>query len=93
MPNPAPGTTAPVCEPTASAGRGDPAWEGSSIITKFDSQYAGHVDMSDIGYTGIPVNERRVPDEHLVTGFRQGVHDRPHSWTDVYKVARGGSTT
>jgi len=51
LPNPAPGTSAPACEPTANAGRGDPAWEGSGIITKFDSQYAGHVDMSDIEYT------------------------------------------
>src|SRR5437763_1132918 len=38
-------------------------------ITKFDSLFAGHVDMDDVGYGGIPVNERRLPDEHLTTVF------------------------
>jgi hypothetical protein len=93
LPNPAPGTSAPVCEPTASAGRGDPGWEGSSIITKFDGQYAGHVDMSDIRYTGIPVNERRFPNEHLVTGFRQGGQDRPHPGRMGKQWTERGSTT
>jgi alkanesulfonate monooxygenase SsuD/methylene tetrahydromethanopterin reductase-like flavin-dependent oxidoreductase (luciferase family) len=39
------------------------------MITKFDSLYAGHVDMDKIGYAGTPVNERRFPNEHLVTVF------------------------
>src|SRR6185503_742912 len=38
-------------------------------ITKFDSLFAGHVDMENVGYGGIPVNERRLPDEHLTTVF------------------------
>jgi len=31
--------------------------------------FAGHVDMDNVGYGGIPVNERRLPDEQLTTVF------------------------
>ena len=39
------------------------------MITKFDSLFAGHVDMEDVGYSGTPVNDRSYPDEHLATAF------------------------
>src|SRR5260370_22160973 len=39
------------------------------MITKFDSMFAGHVDMDNVGYGGVPVNDRRLPDEHLTTVF------------------------
>src|SRR5881628_2210458 len=39
------------------------------MITIFDSLYAGHVDMDDIGYGGTAVNSRTFPNEHLVTTF------------------------
>src|SRR6266540_526873 len=39
------------------------------MITKFDSLYAGHVDMDDIGYGGTAVNSRVFPNEHLVTTY------------------------
>jgi len=39
------------------------------MIDTFDSMFAGHVDMGDIGYGGTAVNERRFPNEHLVTVF------------------------
>ncbi|MBI3329298.1 MAG: LLM class flavin-dependent oxidoreductase [Nitrospinae bacterium] len=39
------------------------------MITKFDSLYAGHVDMDNVGYAGTAVNERRFPNEHMVTVF------------------------
>jgi alkanesulfonate monooxygenase SsuD/methylene tetrahydromethanopterin reductase-like flavin-dependent oxidoreductase (luciferase family) len=39
------------------------------MITKFDSLFAGHVDMDNVGYGGIPVNERRLTDEQLTTVF------------------------
>jgi alkanesulfonate monooxygenase SsuD/methylene tetrahydromethanopterin reductase-like flavin-dependent oxidoreductase (luciferase family) len=39
------------------------------MITKFDSLFAGHVDISDVGYGGVPVNDRRFPNEHLATVF------------------------
>jgi len=38
-------------------------------ITKFDSLFAGHVDMDNVGYGGIPVNDRRLPDAHLTSVF------------------------
>ena len=39
------------------------------MITKFDSLFAGHVDIEDVGYGGIPVNDRRYPNEYLATVF------------------------
>src|SRR3989475_2597862 len=39
------------------------------MITKFDSLYAGHVDMDDMGYGGTAVNSRVFPNEHLVTAY------------------------
>ena len=38
-------------------------------ITKFDSLYAGHVDIENVGYGGVPVNDRRYPNEHLASVF------------------------
>src|SRR4029079_12681936 len=49
-----------------SAGTHSPP-KGERMITKFDSLYAGHVDMDDIGYGGPAVNSRTYPNEHLVT--------------------------
>jgi alkanesulfonate monooxygenase SsuD/methylene tetrahydromethanopterin reductase-like flavin-dependent oxidoreductase (luciferase family) len=39
------------------------------MITKFDSLFAGHVDIEDVGYAGVPVNDRRYPNEHLASVF------------------------
>ena len=39
------------------------------MITKFDSLFAGHIDMDNVGYGGIPVNDRRFPNERLATVF------------------------
>ncbi|HCG91372.1 MAG TPA: hypothetical protein DEZ08_06000 [Dehalococcoidia bacterium] len=38
-------------------------------ITKFDSLYAGHVDMDNVGYKGTPVNDRKYSNDHLCTAF------------------------
>src|SRR3974377_840114 len=62
---------------------------GKSMITKFDSLFAGHVDMDNVGYGGVPVNDRRFPSEHLVTAFDKAeamakLRDRlrcAHLWT------------
>ena len=35
------------------------------MITKFDSSYAGHIDMENVGYGGTAVNDRRFPNEQL----------------------------
>ena len=39
------------------------------MITKFDSLYAGHVDMTDIGYGGTAVNDRKFSNDHLMTVY------------------------
>ena len=39
------------------------------MITKFDSLFAGHVDMDNVGYAGIPVNDRWFDNDHLSTVF------------------------
>ena len=36
------------------------------MITKFDTLYAGHVDMENVGYAGIPVNDRHFSNSYLV---------------------------
>ena len=33
--------------------------EDNGMITKFDSLYAGHVDLDNVGYAGTPINDRR----------------------------------
>ena len=39
------------------------------MITKFDSLYAGHVDLENIGYGGTPINDRRFDNDHLSTAL------------------------
>ena len=39
------------------------------MITKFDSNFNGCVDMDHVGYGGLPVNDRWFSDEHLATAF------------------------
>ena len=39
------------------------------MITKFDSLFAGHVDVENVGYAGTPVNDRDYSDEYLATAF------------------------
>ncbi len=41
------------------------------MITKFDSLYAGHVDLDNVGYGGTPINDRRYPNEHLATALEK----------------------
>jgi alkanesulfonate monooxygenase SsuD/methylene tetrahydromethanopterin reductase-like flavin-dependent oxidoreductase (luciferase family) len=42
------------------------------MITKFDSLFAGHIDLDDdIGYAGLPINDRRFPNEQLATVFEK----------------------
>ena len=39
------------------------------MITKFDSLYAGHVDMDNIGYAGTAVNDRIFDNDHLASVY------------------------
>jgi alkanesulfonate monooxygenase SsuD/methylene tetrahydromethanopterin reductase-like flavin-dependent oxidoreductase (luciferase family) len=39
------------------------------MITKFDSLFAGHIDMDNVGYGGTAVNDRRFGNDRLATVF------------------------
>src|ERR1700741_1502488 len=39
------------------------------MITKFDSLFAGHVDIENVGDGGVAGKDRRYPQEHLATVF------------------------
>ena len=39
------------------------------MIRQFDSTYAGHIDLENVGYAGTPVNDRRYPNEKLATAL------------------------
>ncbi len=39
------------------------------MISRFGSLYIGHVDLDDIGFAGVPVNERRLSNERLAGVF------------------------
>jgi alkanesulfonate monooxygenase SsuD/methylene tetrahydromethanopterin reductase-like flavin-dependent oxidoreductase (luciferase family) len=41
------------------------------MITKFDSLYAGHVDLDNIGYAGTPINDRLYDNAHLSTALEK----------------------
>src|ERR1700722_8944480 len=41
------------------------------MLKQFDSSYAGHIDLENVGYPGIPVNDRRYPNEMLATALRK----------------------
>jgi alkanesulfonate monooxygenase SsuD/methylene tetrahydromethanopterin reductase-like flavin-dependent oxidoreductase (luciferase family) len=35
------------------------------MLKQFDSSYAGHIDLDNVGYGGTPINDRRYPNEKL----------------------------
>ena len=37
------------------------------MITTFDSSYAGHIDMENVGYGGTPLNDRWFSNAQLAT--------------------------
>ncbi len=41
------------------------------MIRQFDSTYAGHIDLENVGYAGTPVNDRRYPNEKLATALHK----------------------
>jgi alkanesulfonate monooxygenase SsuD/methylene tetrahydromethanopterin reductase-like flavin-dependent oxidoreductase (luciferase family) len=45
--------------------------EECGMITKFDSLYAGHVDLDNVGYGGTPINARLYSNEHLATALEK----------------------
>ena len=47
------------------------------MITKFDSLFAGHVDLDNVGYGGTPINDRRYDNAHLADRAEQGARPWP----------------
>src|SRR3978361_503846 len=41
------------------------------MIRQFDSTYAGHIDLENVGYAGTPVNDRRYPNDKLATALHK----------------------
>ena len=41
------------------------------MLRYFDSTYAGHIDLEDVGYGGIPVNDRLYPKERLAEALHK----------------------
>jgi alkanesulfonate monooxygenase SsuD/methylene tetrahydromethanopterin reductase-like flavin-dependent oxidoreductase (luciferase family) len=41
------------------------------VLKYFDSTYAGHIDLENVGYAGTPVNDRRYPNEQLITALHK----------------------
>jgi alkanesulfonate monooxygenase SsuD/methylene tetrahydromethanopterin reductase-like flavin-dependent oxidoreductase (luciferase family) len=41
------------------------------VIRQFDSTYAGHIDLENVGYAGTPVNDRRYPNDQLATALHK----------------------
>jgi alkanesulfonate monooxygenase SsuD/methylene tetrahydromethanopterin reductase-like flavin-dependent oxidoreductase (luciferase family) len=41
------------------------------MISKFDSLFAGHIDMDNVGYAGTAVNDRRFPNQDLAKVFNK----------------------
>ena len=62
------------------------------MITKFDSLFAGHVDMDDVGYAGAAVNDRSFSDEHLTTVFDKPKLS-PQRWTGWATTPSGWRST
>src|ERR1700760_3015087 len=59
------------CQARALHYHGGKCSEDGAMITKFDSLYAGHVDLDNIGYAGTPINDRLYPNEHLATALEK----------------------
>ena len=41
------------------------------MIKQFDSSYAGHIDLENVGYLGTPINSRRYGNEQLITAHHK----------------------
>ena len=48
------------------------------MITKFDSLFAGHVDMDSVGYAGTAVNDRFFQNDHLTTAYDKAQNIAQH---------------
>src|SRR5215467_442837 len=46
-------------------------WRKETMIKRFSTLFAGHVDLGDVGQDATPVNERRYTNEHLASVFEK----------------------
>jgi alkanesulfonate monooxygenase SsuD/methylene tetrahydromethanopterin reductase-like flavin-dependent oxidoreductase (luciferase family) len=60
-----------VCQAWSFEYHGRKHQEDNGMITKFDSLYAGHVDLDNVGYAGTPINDRRYDNAHLSTALEK----------------------
>jgi alkanesulfonate monooxygenase SsuD/methylene tetrahydromethanopterin reductase-like flavin-dependent oxidoreductase (luciferase family) len=44
------------------------------MITKFDSLFAGHADLDNVGYGGTPINDRLYDNKHLASALTKAQH-------------------
>ena len=63
------------------------------MITKFDSLYAGHIDMENCGYGGTAVNDRSYPDELLGAAMDKAVPTLPSASTAKATTPSGWPST
>src|SRR5438128_2567495 len=61
--------TPPFPPPAEARGLHGGFFRRDTVITHFDSSFAGHIDMDNVGYQGTPVNDRWFSNEALVTVF------------------------
>ena len=70
------------------------------MITKFDSLFAGHTDVENIGYGGTPINDRRYDNAHLSTALSKAeaiaqtmdcLGYTPSGWRNTTSSARAPS--
>ena len=58
------------------------------MIKQFDSSYAGHIDLENVGYGGTPVNDRRYSNEQLMTAHSKA-EEQAKRWIG-WVMARSG---
>ena len=64
------------------------------MITQFDSLFAGHIDMDNVGYAGTAVNDRRFSNAELAAVFEAGVAQyAAEGWADQWRLHHQGGLT
>ena len=46
------------------------------MLKQFDSSYAGHIDLENVGYGGTPINDRLYPNEKLASALSKAEAQR-----------------
>src|SRR5215472_906216 len=62
------GAFGPGCQAVAPAYHADSP-EECDMLKQFDSSYAGHIDLENVGYGGTPINDRLYPNDKLASAL------------------------